>query len=239
MPSRKKAASDSVPMLDMPADKKVSEDENRMNALEQLKNRIGQEIGAIFDLLIKESNAIEELKRKTAEEIARQKREHKQEEEQKNLDYFLMDRKRRAEFDEKLEQERRTYDAEKNRKEEEFRSRKETLDGREEELRRLTKEVESFSENIEKTIEETRKQTTAELKKDFDMEKKLLVQKYESDLKLSAQQISSLQTQQKQQEKEIQSLKQEKIAAIEQLKELAVAVVRGKEKEAPSSAMPG
>ncbi len=124
----------------------------------------------------------------------------------------------------KLEKEKKAFEENKQQKEKELKLLKENLDNKDNEFKQLKLQ-----------IEEVKKQTTTELKKDFDNEKKLMIQKYESDIKLLQQQINSLQQQVKQQEKEIEFLKDEKSKAMEQIKELAVAVIKGKEKDLPPS----
>lgn len=211
--------------------KKSLKEVNQTTNYEHLRTQVNQQINSLFDLLIKEINALDNLKKKTQEELELQERQRKQQEQENNFTLLLTQRKKQAEFDEKLEKERKTFEEEKRKKEAEIKIQKEELDNKEKELENLNIQVESFPQKLEKATTDAKKQISAELKKDFDTEKKLLIQKYESDLKLLQQQITSLQTQIKQQEKEILSSKDEKTKAIEQVKELAVAVIKGKEKE--------
>ena len=92
----------------------------------------------------------------------------------------------------------------------ELRLKKETLEERETEYKGLKAKVEAFPSQLEKTIDEVKKQVSLELKKEHEGEKKFMNQKTEYDLKLLQQQINNFQQTVKQQEKEIISLKEEK-----------------------------
>lgn len=131
----------------------------------------------------------------------------------------------------KLDKEKHAAAEEQNQKEGKLRLQKEILDKKEQELQDFKTQIESFPQKLAKAIEETKKQISAELKKDFDSDKKLLLQKHDADSQLLNQQVTHLLNQNKQSDKEIQSLKEEKRLAVEQVKDLAVAVVRGKEKD--------
>ncbi|OGK40630.1 hypothetical protein A3A74_04300 [Candidatus Roizmanbacteria bacterium RIFCSPLOWO2_01_FULL_35_13] len=232
MPPRKKiTATDVSTALPLSEPKKTVKETSQISNLEKLKMQVSQEINALFDLLIKEINVVEEIKKKTQEELELQKRQRKQEEEEQNFSLQLTQKKKQAEFDEKLEKEKKVFSEYQKQNEEEMATQKENLDSQVKEFKELKSQVESFPQKLEKAIEETKKQITGELKKDFETEKKLLIQKYESSLRLLEQQINSFQIQIKQLEKENQSLKEEKTNAIDQVKEIAVAVVKGKEKE--------
>ncbi len=211
--------------------KKSTKESDQISNLEQLKMQVDQQINGLFELLIKEVNLVESLKKKTQEELELQKRQKKQEEEEQNFNLLLNQKKKQAEFDEKLEKDKRVFIEYQRQKEGELTVKKESLDKLEKEYKELKSEVESFPQKLKQAVDETIKQSTADLKKDFETEKKLMIQKYESSLQLLEQQINSLQSQIKQYEKEMQSLKDEKINAVEQVKEIAVAVVKGKEKD--------
>src|SRR5574343_354611 len=106
--SEKKALKDKEPT------KTVSIETLRMQSVERMQ--------VLFDGLIKETNTLEELKKRTKEEIELEKRQIKQQQEQENFTSLLAERKRRAEFDEKLEKEKKVFEEEKMRKEEDLRS---------------------------------------------------------------------------------------------------------------------
>lgn len=89
---------------------------------------------------------------------------------------------------------------------------------------------------MEKIIADTKKQITTETQKEYEADKKFLIQKYEYDIKLLQQQINNLQQLVKQQEKEIQTLKDEKTSLMNQVQNLAVTVIKGK--DIPSSNTP-
>ncbi|MEK7621881.1 MAG: hypothetical protein AAB415_01750 [Patescibacteria group bacterium] len=216
---------------DLPIGMPVAKETSHTAMLENLKLQSAGQINSLFDRLINEVNALEELKKRTKEELERQKRAQQQREEQENLTLSLAQRRKQAEFDEKLDKEKRASTEDQNQKEEKLRLQKEILDKKEQELQDFKTQIESFPQKLAKAVEETKKQISAELKKDFDSEKKLLLQGYEADGKLLNQQVTYLLNQSKQLDKEIQSLKEEKRLAIEQVKDLAVAVVRGKEKD--------
>lgn len=236
MAARKKSTTESMPG-EIAGEESTARENSQVAMLENLKRQSADQINLLFDRLINEINTLEDLKKKTMEELERQKRGQQQREEQENLTFLLAQRKKQAEFDEKLEKEKRVVAEDQSQKEEKLRLQKELLDKKEQELQDFKLQIESFPQKITKTVEETKKQTAAELKKDFDTEKKLLIQKYEADGKLLNQQVVNLLNQSKQLDKEIQSLKEEKIRAIEQVKELAVAVVRGKEKDLAPAAV--
>lgn len=232
MPARKKIAATETPtVLPLSEPKKAVKETSQVSNLEKLKMQVSQEISGLFEILIKEISTVEDLKRKTQEEMELQKRQKKQEEEEQNFSLQLTQKKKQAEFDEKLEKERKAFAEYQREKEEQLTTQKENLNSQEKEYKDLKNQVEAFPQKLEKAIEETKKQIIGELKKDFETEKKLLTQKYESGLALLEQQLNSLQLQIKQLEKENQSLKDEKTNAIEQVKEIAVAVVKGKEKD--------
>ena len=237
MPARKKITTIAVsPTITASESKKTVKETNQISNLEQLKIQVAQQINALFDLLIKEVDTVEIIKKNTQEELELQKRQRKQEEEEQNFNILLTQKKKQAEFDEKLDKDKKAFTEYQRQKEEELTVQKESLDKQEKEYKELKNEVESFPQKLGKTIEETKKQITAELRKDFETENKLLTQKYESGVQLLEQQIVSLQTQIKQLDKESQSLKDEKTSAVEQVKEIAIAVVKGKEKDLQTQA---
>lgn len=230
MPPRKKtSASKITTVLTSIEEGKSIKDTSQSTNLEQLRSQVTQQINAIFDLLIKEINAVSELKKRSQEELALKERQNRQHEDEQSFNFLMAQRKKQAEFDEKLAHEKKMFEEMVRQKEEKLQLLKEDIDKREKELNDLKMQAEAFPQKLEKTLEETGRQLTAELKKDFDNERKLITQKYESDLKLRDQQISSLQTAIKQQEKEIASLRQEKTKAQDQMKEIAIAVVSSKE----------
>lgn len=231
MPPRKKITTTEIPTVLPSIDSKKTTKEINQPNLEQLRSQLTQQVSALFDLLRKEVNSVDVLKKKTQEELDMQKRQRKQEEDELNFNLFLSQKKKQAEFDEKLEKEKKAFSDFQRVKEEALTIQKENLEKQEKEFRNLKDQVESFPQKLEKAIEEARREVIIILKKDFETEKKLLVQKYESGIQLFEQRINSLQTQIKQQEREMQSLKDEKINAVEQVKEIAVAVVKGKEKD--------
>ena len=71
-----------------------------------------------------------------------------------------------------------------------------------------------------------------------EQKKKMLQQKFDSDIRLLNQQLIATQNQIKTLEKENLSLKTEKNKAVDQMKDLAVAVVRGKEENTPTQSTP-
>ncbi len=231
MPPRKKITTTEIsPALPLSDSKRAAKETNQSN-LEQLRSQVTQQINALFDTLIKEVNSVESTKKKTEEELELQKRLRKQEEEEQNFNLLLNQKKKQAEFDEELEKERKAFSDYQKEKQDAITIQKENLEKQEKEFKDLKSQVESFPQKLEKAIENTRRDLTTDLKKDFETEKKLLVQKYESGIQLFEQRINSLQIQIKQLERENQSLKDEKTNAVEQVKELAIAVVKGKEKE--------
>lgn len=218
---------DSAPEAKIPKDRQAS----KITNIEMVKSQSIERLQSAFDAVVKEINSIEDLKRKTKEELELEKRQSKQQVEQDNLTLLLSERKRRAEFDEKLEKDIRQFEDETKKKKEELKTAEEILGRKSVEFDALKAQAESFPIKLGKAVEESRKQVSVELKKDFDNERVLLTQKYQSEMKLLEQQIISLQNQNKLQEKEMFSLRIEKTKAIEQIKDLAVAVIKGNEKE--------
>jgi chromosome segregation ATPase len=208
---------------------KPAEIMSKSAALAALKSQLTDRISGIFDALEKEIIVLNDLKKRTEEELAIMKNKARQEAEEEKLTSILERRKKQAEFDEKLSKEKSDFETEMGQKEAALKARIDEISKTEADIKLLREESQKFATRLEKTAEESAKQTASDLKKDFEIEKKMLLQKYESDLKLQNQQIVSIQNQIKQQEKEILSLKAEKTRTVEQMKDLAVAIVRGKE----------
>ncbi|HEY4476680.1 MAG TPA: hypothetical protein VJB69_01735 [Candidatus Paceibacterota bacterium] len=232
MPVKRKTSSETISAdiettATPPSSVAKRQDLSKTAALDILKGQLAQRIAVVFDLLTQEVNSIEIEKHK-----------QKQQEEEENLNLLLAQKKKRAEFEEKIENEKQTFEKEKAHQEVEWRLRADDLQKRETDLASWRKQVETFPQELNQRLAEVIKQTTAELKKDFETEKKLLAQKYDLDLKLLNQQVIALQSNLKLQEKENQSLKLERTRAMDQMKDLAVAVVRGREKDLPSSVEP-
>lgn len=231
MPPRKKTAIEQT-VSPLAAETKTAKKEiTQIASLENLRLQVSREINNLFDLLVAQINKVELLKGKIIEEQELKTRQQKQTEEEQNLNLNLSLRKKQAEFNEEIDQEKKDFEEYKKQKEAEIKTQKEELNIKGDELKNFKMLVESFPQKLEKAVLEARKQVTIELQKEFSNEQKLQIQKSESDLRLLQQQISSLQQSVKQQEREMQSLKDEKNKAIDQVKELAIAVVKGKEKE--------
>src|SRR3989344_2353760 len=137
-----------------------------------------------------------------------------------------------------IEEQKKKMREETARKESELAARAEELKKQETELADLREKVSAFPNQMEKQIAEAVKQANAETKREFDFEKKMLQQKFDSDIRLLNQQLIATQNQIKTLEKENLSLKTEKNKAVDQMKDLAVAVVRGKEENAPTQSTP-
>jgi len=214
---------------------KATKDTHKLNVLDGLKTQSLERVAALFDALKKETMEFEEFKRITAEELERQKEQTERLEAEKQFDLLMSQRKKQAEFDEKLDREKKVFEQERVKKEEELKSQKELFTAKEKEFEQLKSEANLLPQKIEKLVDEARRETLIGAKKEFETEKKLLTQKYESDLKLLNQQIAMLQNLNKHYEKENALIKEEKTRAMEQFKELAVAAVRGKNDEIKSS----
>ena len=229
MPPRKKAITPAT-VVDNPV-KTAEKEKNKKSSLEELRLQVNKEINNLFDSLITKINEVELMKKQIEEKDINQAKSRSQKEEEENFNLLLKQKKQQAEFDEKLEKERKAFEEEKLLNETELKQKKEVFKSQEEEFRKLKDAVEDFPGQLEKATEETRKQLSAELKKEFETEKTLMAQKNDFDLKLLEQKIANLQQTIKQQERETQSLKSEKANALDQMNNLAVAVVKGKEKE--------
>ena len=217
--------------------KKTIKKTSPADSIEQLRIHVAQQINTFFDLLIKEINSLEDLKKKTHEELETEKRAHQQQREQDVFSTSMAQRRKQAEFDEKLATQKKEFEEEKSKKQELLATQQKNLDEKAKQYRELESQVESFSDKLERSIEDAKKQVAAELKKDFDMEKKLLVQAHQSDIKLLQQKCISLQSQVTQLEKDALSVKEEKLRALDQMKEMAIAVVKGKDAEHPSTSV--
>jgi|GEM_PF-6740116 len=229
MPPRKKAAVAPDGVTSAVDVKKVSDEKKQAVVLENLKLQVNQEIGRLVDLLIAEVAALESAKKRWLEEQALKERLQKQQEEEHNFQDVLDRRKKQAEFEEKMENDKKKWEEEKRRQEEAVRIKKENWEAKEGEYENLKLQTADFPKQFEKAVTEAKKQVSDLLKKDFEVEKKLMVQRYEAELKLLQQQTSALQSQLKQMEKESVLLKEEKNRAGEQMKEMAIAMVGRRE----------
>lgn len=227
MPPRKKITTDVSTSENIT--KKAGEIKNQTSALETLRTQISKEINTVIDLLISQIAIFEQNKKQTQEEIETREKQKKQIEVEQIFNTSMEQKKNQAEFEEKLNKEKKDFEEKKEIELTELRLKKETLEEREIEYKELKVKVETFPSQLEKAIDEAKKQVTVELKKEHDGEKKFMNQKIEYDLKLLQQQINNLQQTVKIQDKEIISLKEEKALMMQQMKELAVAVIKGKE----------
>ena len=199
--------------------------------LEKLKSSIGEEASEVFGALHAAVEDVEFLRKKAAEDIQAREEEWRRSREENGFSVALEHRKKQAEFEEKLADARRKFEEEKNNKEAELKVREENIQKTETEFSRLKKEVELFEGRTGKAVEDARKQTSQDLKKELDNEKRFLIQKYDAEIKLLQQQIKSMQIALEQRDKDLSLVKEEKDKAADQLRDIAVAVVRGKEKE--------
>lgn len=209
--------------------KKVGEVKNQASSLELLRTQISKEINTVIDLLISQIAIFEQNKKQTQEEIETKEKQKKQIEVEQIFNASMEQKKKQVEFEEKLQKERKDFEGKKELELTELKFRKETLEQKEAEYKALKVTVETFPTQLTKAIDEAKKQTSTELKKEYEGEKKFMNQKIEYDLKLLQQQINNLQQTAKIQDKEIISLKEEKALMMQQMKELAVAVIKGKE----------
>lgn len=227
MPVRKKAITTTTPPEI--SREKIIDVKTQSASLEILRSQISKEINAIIDLLILQITAFEQAKKQTQEEINIKEKQKRQIEEEQTFNNSMKQKKQQAEFEEKLNKEKKDFEEKKEVELAELKLKKEALEEKETEYKELKAQVETFPSQLERAIEDAKRQLSTELKKEYDAEKKFMSQKTEYDLKLLQQQINSLQQLVKQQEKEIISLKEEKGRIMEQMKELAVAVIKGKE----------
>lgn len=239
MPPRKKTLTEtSTPTIEQATSevpKKMIKKTSPVDTIEQLRTQASQQINGLLDLLIKEINNLEDLKKKTHEELETEKRLHKQQYEQDAFSISMTQRAKLAEFEEKLTLQKKAFEEEKNKKEEILTTCQTQLDEKEKYYKELESQVQSFPEKSERSIEDAKKKIVAEMKKDFEMEKKLLIQANQSEVKLLQQKCATLQAQVAQLEKEAVSVKAEKLRALDQMKELAIAVVKGKDAPHPAS----
>lgn len=240
MPPRKKATVEPTlpsfvsPSVSVEKTTAVKEKTNTKSALENLRVETIKEVNHFINQLITDIDQVENLKKQVLEETEIKKRQQKQTEEEQTFTFLMNQRKKKADFEEQLSKEQKTFAEMKQKTEQEFKTKKEELDQKMTEYKELKNQVAAFPQELQKSVNEVEKRTTTDLKKEFDTEKKLFLQKYESDLRLRDQHIISLQQSVKQQEKEIVTLKSETNKAMDQVKDLAVAVIKGKEKDLQS-----
>lgn len=240
MPPRKKATVEPTvpsfvsPPISVEKITAVKEKTNTKSALENLRVETIKEVNHLINQLITDIDQVENLKKQVLEETEIKKRQQKQTEEEQTFTFLMNQRKKKADFEEQLSKEQKTFAEIKQKTEQEFKTKKEELDQKMTEYKELKNQVAAFPKELQKSVDEVEKRTTTDLKKEFDTEKKLFLQKYESDLRLRDQHIISLQQLVKQQEKEIVTLKSETNKAMDQVKDLAVAVIKGKEKDLQS-----
>lgn len=234
MPARKKAITSTSDVLSpLPvaqvAETKTQKENSNLVRLETLRGKIIQDADELIDLLVAEVRRADLYRQKIEEDEMLRMRKRKQEEEEQNFVLQFAQKKKLAEFEEKLANEQKTFEENKRRYEESLRVREAELAQKEKEYQEVKQEVALFAQKMEKATEEARNGVSAELKKDFENEKRFISQKYDAEMRLLQQQVKSLQQIIQQQEKEVQILREEKTKVIAQINDLAVAVVRGKE----------
>ncbi len=238
MPPRKKTTIEPTTSPLLSVEKITStttkEKTNTKGILENLRVGMIKEVNQLITQLIAEIDQVENLKKQVVEEIENKKRQQKQTEDEQAFTLLMNNRKKQADFEEKLSKEQKACAELKQKIETELTAKKDELDQKMTEYKELKNQVVTFPQQLQKAVDEVEKRTTINLKKENDTEKKLLVQKYESDLRLRDQHIASLQQIVKQQEKEISTSKSETNKAMDQVKDLAVAVIKGKEKDLQS-----
>lgn len=197
--------------------------------LDNLRHSVMKEISDIFAAISKAVDDVELFRKKTMEDSQIKEEEGRRLKKEEDFNLEMQRRKKQAEFEEKLSAERRAFEEEMTVKESELRERETQIKTRETEYNELKKEAALFEEKVEKIADSVKKSLTQELKREFDNEKRFIIQKYDSETKLFTQQIKSLQQTLQQRDKDMDSLKVEKDRSTEQLRDIAVAVVRGKE----------
>lgn len=197
--------------------------------LESLRSQIAKELNTAIDLLIAQVTKVEQTKKQAQEEILSNEKQNKQIVEEKQFNTMMDQKKKQAEFEEKLTSKAKEFEEKKTEELAKLKAESTLLAERKREFDEYKKQVDNFPSQLEKAIDETKKTISLEYKKEFEAEKRFLVQKNEYDLKLIQQQIVSLQQINKQQEKDIQSLREEKAKAIDQINQLAVTVIKGKD----------
>lgn len=234
MPPRKKTATTVIsPEI---ISEKTSDIKNQTSSLEVLRGQISKEINSVIDILVSQITLFEQTKKQTQEEVETKEKQRKQTQEEQVFNTSMEQKKKQAEFEDKLNKEKKDFEERKEIALAELKLKTQALEEKEAEYRNLKEQVTAFPSQLEKAIEDAKRQLSTELKKEYEGEKKFMNQKTEYDLKLLQQQINNLQQLVKQQEKEITSLKEEKTRMMEQMKELAVAVIKGKEVVVPPSA---
>jgi len=232
MPPRKKTVTTTTPSTEVKIEKPKVE-KYQTSSLEVLRVQIAKEINTIVDLLISQINQFEQTKKQIQEEMMTKEKQNKQVQEEKQFAIMMDEKKKQAEFEERLTAKTKDFEEQKEIELNKLKTESELLEQKKSEFQSLKSQVTTFPTQLEKAVEEAQKEVASELKKEYDGEKKFLTQKFEYDLKLLQQQINNLQQIIKQQEKEIDSLQDDRTRAIEQINQLAVTVIKGKELSVP------
>lgn len=212
-----------------------------IQSLSSLRTKVNSAISELADQLTAEAGKIARFQKTiTAEkqvlEEDMQKKRQEWEEEQQRL------KKERAQEEEEyryqLEKERKRendiYQEKKEQKERDFKEREARLKAAEDELEHLRKEVESFPNRLEKTVEAAREETKDELENKAKIKHEFYSKDVESEKKLMGQQINTLQKTVQAQAAEISALKKELERTTDRFKDLAGKVIEGtRPQEAP------
>lgn len=228
MPTRKKI----TPKVDSNSEIKIEKSENfntQTSVLETLRSSINDEINNIINVLIAQLTQFEHAKKKIENDFNEKAAAQKQNEELQSFNQMMELRKKQADFDEKITVRTKEFEELKESEMSKLNAGNAEFESKKAEFQNLKIQVATFPSQLEKAVEVAKKEIAADLKKEFESDKKLAMQKAEFDLRLAQQQISALQQSLRQQEKETESHKEEKEKLMKQISELAVAVIKGKE----------
>lgn len=164
---------------------------------------------------------------KRKEELNRQQIEQKREEEEYKYQQKIMKQKdsdayqaNKLALEKELEEKREQV-------ERELTSREQMVAEKEERFDELSTKVESFPEQLQKAIAETRKETTEKVQRDLQFKMELSQKEMEGERKLFQQRIESLESKIKEQEQQINQLTQATNKAGQQVQSIAVKAIEG------------
>ncbi|MBN2481700.1 MAG: hypothetical protein JXB19_08175 [Bacteroidales bacterium] len=129
--------------------------------------------------------------RKELEEIEKKKRAREEEEYQYNLQ--LVRKKEKDQYEQKKALLEKELADKKASFESEIKEREQAVAAAEQELKELRTKAEKFPSELEKAVQAAVKETTAQLEKDYKIEKQLAGKEHESEIKLKNLQTESLQ----------------------------------------------
>ena len=161
----------------------------------------------------------------SSEEIERKQKEREREEDEYQYNLKLKRRKEEDEYEQKRQQQKAKWEQEIRIREEELAKKEKEFNEQRAEFERLKAEVESYPKRQEQLIERVKMEVSQTLKKDFEIEKKLMEQDWSAKVQMLEIKTANLQETIKNQLVEIKSLKDALNQASAQSQKLAATVI--------------